>query len=59
LADAEGKLFEGVTVDKLHLSLKGYEIWAKNLKPVLTELLGPPVEIDLAPPPTGDPSAKR
>jgi lysophospholipase L1-like esterase len=59
LADAQGKLFEGVTVDKLHLSLKGYEIWAKKLKPVLTELLGPPAEVDLAPPPTGDPSAKR
>jgi lysophospholipase L1-like esterase len=59
LADAQGKLFEGVTVDKLHLSLKGYDVWAQNLKPVLKELLGPPAEIDLAPPPTGDPSAKR
>jgi len=59
LADAQGKLFEGMTVDKLHLSLKGYEIWAKNLKPIFTELLGTPAEVDLAPPPTGDPSAKR
>jgi lysophospholipase L1-like esterase len=59
LADAQGKLFEGMTVDGLHLSLKGYEVWAKNLKPVLTELLGPPAEVDLAPAPTGDPSAKK
>jgi lysophospholipase L1-like esterase len=59
LADAQGKFFEGMTVDGLHLSLKGYEVWAKNLKPVLTELLGPPAEVDLAPAPTGDPSAKK
>jgi lysophospholipase L1-like esterase len=58
LADADGRLFDGVTVDQLHLSVKGYEIWAKHLKPLLTELLGPRAEVDLAPPPTGDPSAK-
>jgi len=57
LADANGTLFEGVTVDKLHLSMKGYEIWADALKPLLTGLLGPPAETDTAPPPTGDPSA--
>lgn len=59
LADADGKLFEGMTVDRLHLSLKGYQVWADALKPVLTELLGPPAATDTAPPPTGDPSAKR
>lgn len=58
LADAQGKLFEGITVDQLHLSLKGYDVWAKNLRPVFTELLGPPAKVDLAPSPTGDPSAK-
>ncbi len=58
LADASGKLFAGVTVDQLHLSLKGYQIWAEALKPVFTELLGPPAATDTAPPPTGDPSAK-
>lgn len=58
LADAEGKLFEGMTVDKLHLSLKGYQVWADALRPHLLELLGPPAAIDTAPPPTGDPSAK-
>ncbi len=57
LADADGKLFEGVTVDQLHLSLKGYEIWARNLEPILTELLGPRADVDYAPAPTGDPSA--
>jgi lysophospholipase L1-like esterase len=59
LADASGTLIEGLTVDKLHLSLKGYQIWADALKPFLTELLGPPAKEDHAPPPTGDPSAKK
>ena len=57
LADASGKLFDGMTVDQLHLSLKGYQIWADALKPLFTELLGPPAATDTAPPPTGDPSA--
>ena len=60
LADGEGRLFEGVTTpDKLHLSLKGYQIWADALKPVFRELLGPPATEDHAPPPTGDPSAQK
>ena len=59
LADSTGKLFDGVAVDGLHLSLKGYQIWADALKPVFTELLGPPAATDAAPPPTGDPSARR
>jgi len=59
LADAEGRLFDGVTVDQLHLSLKGYEIWARALEPLLTELLGPRAAEDLAPAPTGDPSAAK
>jgi lysophospholipase L1-like esterase len=57
LADADGILFDGMTVDGLHPSLKGYEVWAAGLRPVLTELLGPPGATDRAPPPTGDPSA--
>lgn len=57
LAAPDGTLREGVTVDKLHLSSEGYQIWADALKPVLTELLGPPAATDHAPPPTGDPSA--
>ena len=59
LGDPEGKPFEGMTVDGLHLSLKGYQIWADALKPVLTELLGPPAQTDHAPTPTGDPSAAK
>ena len=59
LADRDGKLFEGVTVDNLHLSLKGYQLWADALKPIFTELLGPPAATDQAPPPTCDPSARR
>jgi beta-galactosidase len=58
LADAGGKLYDGMTVDRLHLSLKGYQVWADALKPILTERLGPPAQEDHAPPPTGDPSAK-
>jgi lysophospholipase L1-like esterase len=57
LADANGRLFEGMTVDRLHPSLKGYQVWADGLTPILTELLGPPAATDHAPPPTGDPSA--
>jgi lysophospholipase L1-like esterase/ribosomal protein S25 len=57
MADANGVLHEGVMVDGLHPSLKGYEIWAAGLEPVLKELLGPKAAADHAPPPTGDPSA--
>jgi acetyl esterase/lipase/lysophospholipase L1-like esterase len=59
LADKDGKLFEGMAADRLHLSLKGYQVWADALKPLLTELLGPPAKEDDAPPPTGDPSAAK
>lgn len=59
LTTPDGRLREGVTVDGLHLSLKGYQIWADALKPLLTELLGPPAKTDHAPPPTGDPSAPK
>ena len=58
MADKRGKLFPGVTEpDGLHLDVKGYQIWADALKPVLSKLLGAPAETDTAPPPTGDPSA--
>ena len=58
LADKEGRLFDGVSDDQLHPTVKGYQIWADGLKPIFTELLGRPAAIDLAPPPTGDPSAR-
>ena len=58
LADSHGQLRDGVmNADRLHPSLKGYQLWADALKPVLTELLGPPAAEDHAPPPTGDPKA--
>jgi len=57
LADTEGKLFEGMSKDRLHPTVKGYQVWADGLKPIFTELLGPPAKTDHAPPPTGDPSA--
>jgi lysophospholipase L1-like esterase len=59
LADAEGALLEGMTVDGLHPSLEGYEVWAEGLRPILTELLGPPAATDHAPPPTGNPAASE
>jgi hypothetical protein len=50
LADKDGKLFEGMTVsDGLHLDLKAYQVWADALKPIFTELLGPPAKEDHAP----------
>ena len=58
LADKDGRLFDGMmNADKLHPALKGYQVWADALKPILTELLGPPGATDHAPRPTGDPSA--
>jgi lysophospholipase L1-like esterase len=57
LAGTDGKLLDGMSPDRLHLSARGYQVWADALKPVLKELLGPPAKEDLAPPPTGDPSA--
>jgi lysophospholipase L1-like esterase len=56
LADRDGTLYEGVLDDGLHPALAGYQIWADALKPIFTELLGPPGAEDHAPPPTGDPS---
>jgi len=59
LADADGRLFDGMMGDKLHPTGNGYQVWADALKPIFTELLGPPAKEDHAPPPTGDPSAQR
>jgi lysophospholipase L1-like esterase len=59
LADKDGKLLDGMTMDGLHLSRDGYQVWADALKPLLTEILGPPAKEDHAPPPTGDPSAAK
>lgn len=59
LEDGNGGLLEGMTVDGLHLTVKGYQVWANALKPIFAELLGPPAGVDHAPPPTGDPSAQR
>ena len=59
LADSGGRLFPGMMADKLHPTLKAYQVWADALKPVLTELLGAPAAADHAPPPTGDPRVSR
>jgi lysophospholipase L1-like esterase len=56
LADKNGKLFDGMSRDHIHPTVKGYQVWANGLKPILTRLLGPPGSEDHAPPPTGDPS---
>jgi lysophospholipase L1-like esterase len=59
LANGDGMLRDGMmnANDKLHPTVKAYQIWADALKPALTELLGPPAVVDHAPPPSGDPSA--
>lgn len=60
LADGDGRLSAGMmNADKLHPALPAYQIWADALKPLFTELLGPPAKEDHAPPPTGDPSGRR
>jgi lysophospholipase L1-like esterase len=59
LADSNGKLLDGMTIDQLHPTAKGYQIWADALQPVLTHLLGPRATTDHAPPATGDPSGAR
>jgi lysophospholipase L1-like esterase len=60
LADADGKLLAGMmNPDNMHPAAPTYQIWADALKPILTELLGPPAAQDHAPPPTGDPSAAK
>jgi lysophospholipase L1-like esterase len=60
LADSQGRLYQGMlNADKLHPAIMGYQVWADALKPIFTELLGPPAKTDHAPRPTGDPSAKR
>jgi cephalosporin-C deacetylase len=57
LAFTDGRLREGMAHDGLHLTPRAYQVWADALKPILTEILGPPAAEDRAPPPTGDPSA--
>ena len=42
LADKNGKLYDGMTEDGLHLTDKGYQVWADSMKPILIEWLGPP-----------------
>jgi hypothetical protein len=53
----DGRLREGMAHDGLNLTPQAYQIWADALKPILTEILGPPGTVDKAPPPSGDPSA--
>jgi len=59
LADPDGRLHDGMTIDKLHPTVQGYQLWADALKPILTRLLGPPAATDHAPPPTADPSIRQ
>ena len=49
LTDDRGDLLPGVSGDGVHLEEKGYDAWAAALKPIFTELLGPPGETDHAP----------
>lgn len=60
LADRDGRLLDGMmdARDKLHPTIKGYQVWADGLKPILAQLLGPRAQQDHAPPPTGNPAAE-
>ena len=40
LVEADGSLSKEIMPDALHLSEKGYEIWAQAIEPKLKELLG-------------------
>jgi len=40
--------------DGVHPTVEGYQVWADALKPLLTEILGPPAKEDHAPPPSSD-----
>lgn len=60
LTDESGHVLPDIlNSDGLHPTVKTYQVWADALKPIFTELLGPPAGTDHAPPPTGDPSAER
>ncbi|HEU4779307.1 MAG TPA: GDSL-type esterase/lipase family protein [Steroidobacteraceae bacterium] len=59
LAFPDNRLRPGMANDGLHLTVKAYQVWADALKPIFTEILGPPAAVDRAPPPTGDPSAQK
>jgi lysophospholipase L1-like esterase len=57
LADRDGVLRQGMSPDGLHLSVKGYQVWADALRPIFSEILGPPAKNDIAPPPTDHPKS--
>ena len=59
LALPGNQLREGMANDGLHLTPKAYQVWADALKPIFTEILGPPAAEDRSPPPTGDPSQQK
>jgi lysophospholipase L1-like esterase len=56
LTDKNGIFLEGMAEDRLHLTDWGYQEWADALKPIFTELLGPPAKTDHAPAATGAPA---
>lgn len=56
LAEKDGRLFDGMMVDKLHPTVRGYQAWADRLQAILIKLLGSRAASDHAPLPTGDPS---
>jgi lysophospholipase L1-like esterase len=44
LADRNGVLHDGMMHDRLHPTVRGYQVWADALTPILTELLGAPAK---------------
>lgn len=56
--NVNANMAQGLSPDKLHPALPGYQIWAEALKPIFAEILGPPGSEDHAPPPTGNPGIR-
>ncbi|KAA5538648.1 glycoside hydrolase family 10 [Roseiconus nitratireducens] len=55
LVDSDGRLLPAVSSDGIHLEKPGYQLWGDAIRSVLTRILGPPAQVDHAPPPTGNP----
>ena len=58
LAFPDNQLREGMANDGLHLTPKAYQVWADALKPIFTEILGPPAADRPRAAADGDPSAR-
>lgn len=47
--NADGSITQDIMIDGVHLTEKGYEIWARNMNPLLREMLGQPAAAQTQP----------